>query len=365
MPQRQGLLQYLVLQTRDEALTKVLARMIALALAFGVGVASAEVVTDLYSAEISVVDQSQAELNLASEQALSQVLVKVSGTLDVLDNTEIRKALGKSRSYVQQYAYARADGPGLLAKFEFDDSIIAGLLSDAGAPLWTANRPTVLAWVVIETAGGRFLLNSESDPALVAELMNQFASRGVPVRLPLFDLSDASSMTPDVVWRQDSDTLKAGSARYGVEDVLAGRVAILSTGSWVGDWVYLSSQARSDRSYTTTSGQEFMHAGVSMVAQDMASRFAVAPTDSSGVGVLMTVAGVSSYADYAGVVSWLESPELIEHANVEHVQGDLIELRLVAGADAAQLALIIELNDKLVPSAVPQQGAGLRYQWQN
>ena len=339
--------------------------MIVLTLALGLGAARAEVVKGLYAAEIPVGDQSQAELNLASRQALSQVLVKVSGTMDVLDNSEIRKALDKSRSYVQQYAYARADGPGLLAKFEFDDSIIAGLLSDAGAPLWTANRPTVLAWVVVETAGGRFLLNSESDPELVAELISQFASRGVPVKLPLFDLVDASSMTADVLWRQDSDSLKAGSARYGVEDVLAGRVAVLSTGSWVGDWVYLSSQARTDRSYTTTSGPEFIAVGVSMVAQDMASRFAVAPTDSPGTGVLMTVAGVRSYADYAGVVSWLESLELIDHANIERVQGDLIELRLVAQADVAQLASIIELNNKLVPSPAPQQGAGLAYQWQN
>jgi hypothetical protein len=346
-------------------LIKVLARMIVLTLALGLGAARAEVVKGLYAAEIPVGDQSQAELNLASRQALSQVLVKVSGTMDVLDNAEIRKALDKSRSYVQQYAYARADGPGLLAKFEFDDSIIAGLLSDAGAPLWTANRPTVLAWVVVETAGGRFLLNSESDPELVAELISQFASRGVPVKLPLFDLVDSSSMTADVLWRQDSDSLKAGSARYGVEDVLAGRVAVLSTGSWVGDWVYLSSQARTDRSYTTTSGPEFITAGVSMVAQDMASRFAVAPTDSPGTGVLMTVAGVRSYADYAGVVSWLESLELIDHANIERVQGDLIELRLVAQADVAQLASIIELNNKLVPSPAPQQGAGLAYQWQN
>lgn len=339
--------------------------MIVLTLALGVGAVLAEVVKGLYAAEIPVVDQSQAELDLASMQALSQVLVKVSGATDVLVNPEILRALAKSRSYVQQYAYGRTDGPGLLVKFEFDDTIIAGLLSGAGTPQWTANRPTVLAWVVVETAGGRFLLNSESAPDLVAELISQFTLRGVPVKLPLFDLTDASSMPPDVLWRLGSDALKAGSARYGVEDVLAGRVAVLSTGSWVGDWVYLSSHARTDRSYTTTSGSEFINAGVSMVVQDMVSRFAVAPTDGPGAGVLMTVAGVRSYADYAGVVSWLESLELIEHANVEWVRGDLIQLRLAAQADAAQLASIFELNSKLVPSPAPQQGAGLAYQWQN
>ncbi len=344
---------------------KALATIVTVLLALLSSAVQAEVVRDLYSAQVPVADRSQAELNRASGDALSQVLVKVSGSLEVLDNPAIQQALGKSRGYVQQYAYARANTPGLMARFEFDDSVIADLLSEAGAPLWTANRPVVLVWIVVETASGRFLLNNDSDPMLVEEVTRQFSQRGVPVRLPLFDLVDAASMPPEAVWRQDSDTLKAGSARYGLEDVLAGRVAALSTGTWVGDWVYLSSETRLDRSYSTGTAEEFIREGVAMVAQDMASRFAVAPTNAVGPGVLMTVSGISTYADYAGVVAWLESLELIEHANIERISGDRIELRLVAQADASQLASIIELNEQLQPAEQIAPGTGLDYQWQN
>ena len=63
----------------------------------------------------------------------------------------------------------------------------------------------------------------------------------------------------------------------------------------------------------------------------------------------MTVSGVYEFSDYTAIVSWLESLELIEHANIESIRGDSVEFGLDAAADAAQLISIIELNDRLQP----------------
>lgn len=75
----------------------------------------------------------------------------------------------------------------------------------------------------------------------------------------------------------------------------------------------------------------------------------------------MSVTGVSTYADYAAIVNWLESLELVETAIIEQVQGDRIELRLQARADATQLASIIALNRQLLPGS--GTSAQLNYQW--
>jgi len=326
--------------------------------------AQAEVVSDLHSAEVPVADRTQEALNAAAGDGLAQVLVKVSGSIDVLAYPTIKAALPKSRSYVQQYAYAVGEGNTLLARFEFNDTVIAGLLTDAGAPLWTANRPTVLAWVVVETAAGRQFLGPDTDPALTTELLAAFSRRAVPVQLPLFDLADAAALTTGVAWRQDADALQAASARYGVSDILAGRVVVLSTGSWTGDWAYLGERNRIDRSITADAADAFLQAGVALVAEDMASRYAVSPSGVTTGGIVMSVSGVNSYADYAGVVSWLEGLELIEHANVERISGDQMQLRLVAQTDSAQLASIIELNQSLVPLPVAQRDGELAYRWQ-
>ncbi|MEP6391833.1 MAG: DUF2066 domain-containing protein [Halioglobus sp.] len=322
-------------------------------------------VSDLYEASVPVTQRSDAALSEAAGRALSQVFVKVSGSEAVLSYPEVSAAVKKARSYVQQYAYV-ADDDGLLARFEFDAGIVTGIVTDAGAPLWTANRPEVLLWLVVDTAQGRRFITTDNDPEQVALLRDAFNKRGVPVRLPLYDLADSAALSPDQAWSQSSDALRAASARYGVNEILGGRAAPLSTGSWVGDWTYLTDTYRLDRSITASDDTTFIRDGVAIVAEDMASRYAVAAkrSQSSG-GVMMVVDGVRSYGDYAGIVSWLEGLELIKHANVEQIRGEQIELRLIAPADADQLSSIIELNDRLVPVPQVTNPDRLTYQWRN
>ena len=326
----------------------------------------AEVVADLYSAEVPVASQSSAALKKGSRAALADVLVKVSGSTGLLGNPVIKAALAKSRSQVMKYGYSLnqpASGE-MMMRFEFDRSYITELIIEAGAPLWTANRPAVLVWLVVEDASGRRFASQDSDPELVAALRAEFSRRGVPLQLPLYDLADSAALTPDAAWRLNRTALLAASRRYDVQDILAGRFATGSAGDLNGDWVYLNDGNVRERSVKAAATESYLRDGVAMVAEDMASRYAVAPT-SGGGGLEMSVAGVASYADYAAVVAWLESIELIEHANVEWVRGDVIQLRLQAQVDATQLAGILQLNEQLVPVPGMDAGSQLSYQWLN
>jgi len=338
-----------------------------LLLGLGLGPGSqAMVVKNLYSAEVVVADNSQKALAAGSRAALSEVLVKISGRAGVLQNPVLASALDNSRNLVQQYAYIRqeADSSGLLARFEFDESVISNLVAKAGVPLWTANRPPVLVWLVIEGPGGKQFLNSESAPEMLAAITAEFSRRGVPAQFPLYDLNDAALLSVDDVWALNGQAISEASRRYGVQNVLAGRLATLSSGRGVGDWAYLSAQSRIDRSIPVGNSESFLRAGVALVAEEMSERYAVAPTAVSSEGVKIIVTGVSTYSDYAGVVSWLEGLELIEYANIETIRGDTISLNLVAQADAEQLAAIIELNKKLVPLRNTDPAVELSYQWQ-
>ncbi len=67
----------------------------------------AEMVDDLYSAKVSVSDRSATALSSASREALSEVLVKVSGSVEILANPVVIDALPKARQQVQQYGYSR------------------------------------------------------------------------------------------------------------------------------------------------------------------------------------------------------------------------------------------------------------------
>ena len=345
-------------------MSKYLPRLLSLLLLLSAAV-NAEVVRDLHSATVPVTDQSSSALASASQDALAEVLVKVSGSEDALQHPDIQAALPQARSHVQQYAYARGKGAdnGLYARFEFEASFVNRLLTQARLPLWTANRPRVLVWMVAELEGRRQFVSLADTPELADQLVAAFERRGVPVQLPLFDLTDATAIAVDDVWEQNGATIQGASTRYDAEHILVGRAVVVSSGQWTGDWSYIHGNHRLDRSSDAPGAEGFMRDGVNLAAEEMAARYAVAATGVEDDRVQMVVSGVHDFADYAAIVQWLESLELIDHANIQSIRGDRLELGLDAAADAAQLASIIELNDRLQPvQSLPDQ---LVYQWRN
>jgi hypothetical protein len=303
-----------------------------------------------------VANQSSDALTAAAREALADVLVKVSGSTELLEKPVILSALEDARSRVQQYGYERGATPaaGLFLRFEFDGPFITNLVKRAGAPLWTANRPTLLAWVMFEDEQGRHFVNNDSVQQKQV-LVEEFSRRGVPVKLPLFDLADTTAVNPEDAWRLDADVMRAASARYNVQDVVVGRLASSSEGQLLGEWIYLNRDEASNRSVTAPDLRTFLREGVNLAAGEMSARYAVARTGGGPRGnVRISVAGVTSYQDYAAIVRLLQRLELVDKVTIESVQGDRIELRLRAQADAAHLATAIGLNNRLVPQSVPQ-----------
>ncbi len=329
----------------------------ALALSSLAGAARAELVQDLYEAEVAVADQSAAELGRAARQGLSDVLVKVSGSTQVLSNPTISKALGDARNRVQQYSYDKGPGvpPQTSVKLSFDGAYVTGLVVGAGAPIWTANRPAVLVWLVVEDAAGRAFLNAAAAPALMAAVQGEFARRGVPIQLPTYDAADSAALTPEQAWNLDDPALVPASARYQLRDILVGRVSLLEGGGATGEWSFLQGDNRVQRTSTVASEELFVRDGAALVAETLAARYAVAAS-SAGGKVTLAVSGVTTYADYAALISWLEGLELVERADVASVRGDTLTLNLKAKAGAAQLASIIELNRRLIPMSAVGPG---------
>ncbi len=327
--------------------------------------ALADVVTDLYAASVAVTEQSSKVLDAASQEAMAEVLVKVSGSRNVLQYPSIAAALKDARSHVQQYSYVRGSppAPALSLRFEFDGNYITELVTESGAPLWTANRPVVLAWVVVEDEQGRHFINQETSPDEAQWLFEEFSRRGVPVQIPVFDLTDTTAISADDVWSLDAYAIQGASARYNVQEVVAGRLAVSDTGKSPGDWSYFRQGERINRSVTVPDVPAFLRSGVNIVAADMASRYAVAPTTGSGGGLSLVITGVTNYGDYAAIANWLEKLELVEYVNLERVQGERVEFRVQAKTDAAQLAAIIDLNDRLTPVPVLGDTLQLSYQW--
>ena len=309
-------------------------------------------------------------LQTGMQEALAVVLVKVSGRRDVLEEEALQPLLAAAKDYVQQYQYVRDKSDELRLQVEFSSALVNDNLTAAQLPLWSATRPAVLVWVVVNDNGGRRFASAETDPELLAQIDVAFDQRGVPLVLPLLDIEDALAIAVDDVWEFDSAKINAASERYGASNVLVGQLHQIPGDRWMGEWQYLwqkNSFSSSDYGVSLTA---IAHAGAALSAEKMALRYAVQATSESAAQVRVQVQGLASYADYRRALSYLAAIDLVDAALVEFVADDMVVFSVKAPLQLGQLSRLIELGGRMQPLVMAQSlpediaPATLVYQWQ-
>ena len=317
----------------------------------------------VYSARVPVDDRLPQTLRSAQRDGLAQVLMKASGSDLPEENGALLEALEQAASYLLGYSYEEKTGRDLLIRLDYDERRVQELLRDAGLPLWTSNRPVVLAWLVVND-GQRGFASLDRAATTVDALNGSFERRGVPLQQPLHDLEDAAAISVGEAWRQDSAALVRASERYGEPRILTGRMATLSDGRVSGDWRFLDQGRWLTRSLRAVTLQEFTDAGAALVASRLAARYAVrgAPGDIES-GYHLQIRGVRSFADYAKLREALLAMEAVSYLAPERLQGDLVQLRVEADAERERFQEILQLDRRFVPVPVQDDFGLLEYEW--
>jgi hypothetical protein len=279
------------------------------------GLAAAEEVANLYEASIPVENQDKDKRTDAIRAAFTQVLIRVSGRSDVADAQQfpaITQAIETATRFAQQYRYiktpAAADTqqPGLALWVRFDETALSKLLRDNHLPVWGTTRPTTLLWLVVDNRGQRQLLGADSHNETDTILQDRAKLRGVPLRLPLLDLTDRTNLHVSDVWGNFESTILQASQRYQTEAVLVGRVFQSYGGNWTGRWSLYAESGRDDWTVTGSSLADVLNPGIDKTAESLAMRYA--QVDQVGAGkVLVEVKAVKGLADYNRVVKYLQS----------------------------------------------------------
>lgn len=342
--------------------SKLLRLTLCTLLALEVVAVRAEIVSDVYRARVPVDDRRASTLDRARSDGLVQVVVKASGDTQAAENEAILAAAKKASRFLRSYGFEESES-GLVALLDYDEAALRELLVQAGLPLWTANRPRVLAWVVIHDGDGRHFASASETPLIHAALQQSFQLRGLPLQLPLLDLEDAARISPGEAWRQSSGALLRASERYGEVELLAGRVATLSDGRWVGEWRLLDNGRWVVSSVDAASLDAFAEQGAALAADLYAGRYAVAPRDQGDERLRITLRGIHSFAHYRSACEAIRGLESVQRVVPEHVLGDEVSLRVHADADQVQLAKILELDHRFVATDDDSVQAGLRYEY--
>ncbi len=310
--------------------------------------AQALVLDNLYRVERVVVGQGPDAMRGVAAEALREVLVRVSGSRGVLRDAAVRAALARADSFIIQYGYGEQryteeGNLGQLLRLDFDQRAVAELLRASGLPIWSAQRPAVLVWLALDGSNGLEFVSLDTTPALVQELTQAFASRGVPVIFPLFDLQDEMLVAPSDVVQFDESRLLPAAQRYAAPALLFGRILQLSSGELVGDWIYRQHSAELSLSGEAVDLAGLFERAVDRIAATLAAEYAITPHRYFEDGLLLYVEGVDGFEEYAHLVQSLEAIEAVTHANIDRVDGNSVYLRLVAEGSLQQLELAIGL----------------------
>jgi hypothetical protein len=342
--------------------------------------AAAVEATGLYRVTLPVADRSREVLDAAFQQALNQVLVKVSGDSQIGSQPPVQQALKNPANYVQQFAYretqattsaatgattmgAAASG-GLDLQVRFDPVAIDRLLTSNNLPLWGRERPLVILWVGVSRGNGqRFILGSESDsphPNATKAVEQAAQARGLPIFLPLMDLQDQGAVNYSDLSGGFMGPILQASTRYDANAVLAGAVRPVG-GQWRGQWQLEFNNQTQQWSASGASEAQALAAAISGAADRLAASLAVSgapgPTQQA---VFVQIDGVHEVAAFARIERLLDKLTPVKSAQLVSADGGELVFRVVprgqAGDVARNLGLVSWLQAMQTGTAAAQSG---------
>lgn len=305
----------------------------------------------LYEVTVPVADQSASARLDAGSRALAQLLTRLTGLTSVPRNEAVTRALNAPDLYFNQFGFVREredDRDVLKLRLHFMPQPVLDLIREANLPVWPSNRPSVLAWIVVDDGMVRRILGSaDAEHPLVAALEQRCRERGVPLRLPLLDLTDQLTVEPAAVWGRLDQILEPASTRYGADTILIGRLQLMPDQEWRAEWDFRADGLPRQSIQQAGDPAALGRAAADLIADELAARYAV--FDRGVRRVELSVSEVERAVDYAELLRYLNGLEFVQGVTVSAAAGDRLQLSLLTAADTEQLLELFSLDRRLLP----------------
>lgn len=289
----------------------------------------AETVANLYQVREPVTGQSPDERNRATQAALETLVLRLTGDAKAAQGAALASLRKDPQQVISQYGYEA--GPPETLLVDFDPATTDRALREAGLPIWGSNRPSILGWWLNESVENTNLVGDGQGSA--EPLRRAAQHRGLPLRLPLADLSEQSIGTAQTLESSDATALKEASERYGADAILAVH-AKEDAGQWQGKWRLWLGDQREQGTASGASSEALADAVLLAVSQRLAPRFVAKPGASTALVLQVQDMTLERYA---------EMLRLLEPfgGRLKAVQGDRLDFEVAGSAEQvrAQLAL--------------------------
>ena len=310
------------------------------------GPAASAVVDGLYTATVARRSDVSDARNAAIADAMTNVLVRVTGSRQAATAPELEFLRAGPDRYVESFVFLSTSE----ALVSFLPRDIERELAAAGWPLWGAERPLSMLWIAVTDQFGDQALVAAGGPppdaqysANMQQLLNTIredvttiaAQRGLPWVLPDFASAEDVALQCPQVWDYRFEELAAISAAWDADATVIARVRQSVIGTDV-EWLL-----QSESQYLSYPGAGIAD-GIHWLADAYAGQY-------SSVGgwrpLTLRVHGVADFDTYARVLAYLESVSVLTDVDVEAFSGGELQLRTQSRGDTSVVSRTLGLDD--------------------
>ncbi|WP_263263917.1 DUF2066 domain-containing protein [Pseudomonas sp. RIT-PI-S] len=319
--------------------------LLALLFSFAQPGAWAETLSNLYQVSEPVASQAPEERDQATQRALETLVLRLTGDPKAFASAGLAGVRKDPQQIISQFGYQA--GPAQALQVDFDPVSTDKALRQAGLATWGANRPSILAWWLNETAAGATLAGDAQPSA--APLRQAAKHRGLPLKLPLADLEEQLAATAKNLEGTDPAPLQGVSHRYGADALLA--VHASTDGSqWQAKWRLWLGNQREQGSVQAADQAALADAVMLAVMQRLAPRYIVKPGASSELAIEVQGMTLERYAELGRALDSLG-------ARLQSVSGDKALYRVTASPEQIRAQMSLARLQEVDPASLPQPSA--------
>ncbi len=334
---------------------------------------------DFYQGTAQVDSRSEQARRLGIREALTEVLVRMTGDVSVSLRDSAGPILEQASRYMRSYRYVEreqqqpvpflpaasrpAPSPGPATQppttqyllVDFDAGALVRAVKDARLPLWDDLRPVTGLWLLAPSADGpRVLLGAAEVDQRLPALQQAARRRGIPLRVPDMDIEDRSAISPMDFIAEDYSRLAGAGARYEARHLLLLQLRQSTPNLWEAQWTYLRPSGEPLR--WTSLGDEpnqAVSSGFGQYADHLAREYALKLSPGWVQSSRVQVIGVSEVGQYARVMAYLQRLNLVESVQPAEVQGQEVVFLVEFEGTLEDLQRSIELGGLLLPAPPP------------
>jgi hypothetical protein len=334
----------------------------------------AEQVSGLYNGRVLVPDQTEQSRSKGVNQALEQVLVKLTGNSKIMQLPGIQKAVSNTNNFIASVGYTKlpagspdelAGQPGFSLQVSFSTQAIDQLIRWAQLPILPAGRPKLVFWIVRDDAEtGRQFVTEQQFPDFTQNFQQIMQDRAVPYQLPALDLEDQLSLSVNEAWSMREETIEVASQRYGADGWVLLRFFTTTSGQVRGSWTYKLGDQRGFDDVRGENTEVFVGLAVNEVVDSISAQLTYVPqVDTSKL--VVQINQVDSFTDYQAVVAQLQGLKLVRSSHVSAVEGDRLFVTVDIDGGVDLLISALERSGRLVSqtSEMASFSGNLEFDW--